>query len=201
MCKRNFARILLIAGLVGIILGCNAVSNLTKAPKALATGEALATQFATQVDLNKLATEASTQVSALSTQVAQITPAAIETQVGAIATSIESSGVVATAEGMATQISTSPSDAPADIPIYEGDKTAFVTSPQAVTYITSADFKLVLAFYQKEMLAKGWTAVQAGTRIGDNDAELAYEKDGRKAQVVLTVIPYVNQTTVVITLQ
>jgi hypothetical protein len=201
MRRRNVAILLLVASVAAAALGCNFATQMMAAPRAISTGQALATEFATQVDLNKLSTEMATQVGAVATQIAEITPEAVETQIGALATDINQSGAVATVMGVATQISTSPEGAPADIPILEGDKSAFIASPQTVSYITSADFKQVLAFYQKGMLDKGWTAVQAGTRIGDNDAELVYEKDGKKAQVVLTVIPYVNQTTVVIAIQ
>jgi hypothetical protein len=101
-------------------------------------------------------------------------------------------------EALATQFSTSPEDAPPDIPIIEGEKGAFIVSPQAVSYFVAASFQEALAFYQREMPTNGWTLVEASTRIQETDAELHYMKDGRQAIVILAAIPFFDQTTVVV---
>jgi hypothetical protein len=51
------------------------------------------------------------------------------------------------------------------------------------------------------MPARGWIPVERGTVVTENTAELNYEKDGRTAMVVITTIPYINQTTIVVSLQ
>jgi hypothetical protein len=56
------------------------------------------------------------------------------------------------------------------------------------------------------MLNKGWTSVDSGTGPsvevpGMSNAELHFQKDTRKATIIITEIPFVGQTTVVINLE
>jgi hypothetical protein len=83
----------------------------------------------------------------------------------------------------------------------EGEKSAYVGSAQAVSYFIGAGFDTVLDFYRREMENQGWSKTDYGTALTETYAELHYEKDGRKAVVVITEVPFVNRTTVVITLE
>jgi hypothetical protein len=114
--------------------------------------------------------------------------------------------IAPTFEAITTQVYTSPEDAPADIPIIPGETSAFVGSAQAISYVTTSDFNQVVDFYKTEMLNKGWTSVDSGTGPsvevpGMSNAELHFQKDSRKATVIITEIPFVGQTTVVINLE
>ena len=86
----------------------------------------------------------------------------------------------------------------------EGERSAFVGSAQAVSYVINADFNQVVNFYKSEMAAKGWSVSDTGQNAplpGASSAELRFEKGGRKAIVVITEIPFVGQVTVVITIE
>ncbi len=110
-------------------------------------------------------------------------------------------GLPATAEAFVTEVYTSPDQVPQDIPIMEGDRSAFIGSPGAISYFIKADFSAVLKYYQQEMLARGWTKIDYGTTVTDTTAELHYQKANRKATIILTAVPFLNQTTVVINLE
>jgi hypothetical protein len=109
------------------------------------------------------------------------------------------------AQGTASPILTPaiplPGQAPDDIPIMEGEKSTYVSNDRAVSYFIDADFQAVVDFYQQAMEAWGWNRVAYGSRLTDASAELPYEMDGRQALVVITAIPFVNQTSVVITVE
>ena len=87
-----------------------------------------------------------------------------------------------------------------------GETSAFVGSAQAISYVTTAEFNKVVDFYKSEMPNKGWKSTDSGTEPsvaapGMSNAELHFEKDTRKATVMITEIPFVGQTTVVINLE
>lgn len=147
----------------------------------------------------------------------QVAAGGLERTIQAVATEIDESGVPATlqaavtevvegglpqtAQAAITQVVLSPENVPEDIPLFYGEKSAFVGTPQTISYFVSADFNEVLTFYQGQMPDKGWTKVDYGTVITSSSAELHYEKAGRKATIVITRVPVLNQTTIVITLQ
>jgi hypothetical protein len=80
-----------------------------------------------------------------------------------------------------------------DVPMpAETDLGTMIGSPEAFSVITDQDFDEVLAFYQDEMDALGWTKVSYGTRITSNDAELQYRKDDGHVTVILARIPFVG---------
>lgn len=197
----------LILGLVLLVsfsLSCNLISranqvrstaegvatSVEKGRGLLGTGQALATQVGESGFVET--------AQALATQVGE---AGLKETAQAYATEFEDSGYLETAQAVSTQFSLSPENVPPDIPLYEGEKNAFVASPQVVSYFIGVDFDKVLAFYRREMPAQGWIPVERGTVVTDNTAELNYEKGGRTALVVITTIPYINQTTIVISLQ
>ena len=106
-----------------------------------------------------------------------------------------------TAQAIATRALATPSDVPEDIPIMEGEKNAFVGSARGISYIMDTDFQVVLGFYQSEMPARGWAEIEYGTVVADNQAELHFEKGGRKVIVVIAKIPFTSKTMVVITIE
>jgi len=114
--------------------------------------------------------------------------------------------IAPTFESKTTQVYSSPNEVPPDIPIMPGEISAFVGSPQAFSYVITADFNQVVNFYKTEMPSKGWTAMNAGGESssmapGMSNAELNFQMGNRKATVVITEIPFVGQTTVVINLE
>ena len=80
-----------------------------------------------------------------------------------------------------------------DVPMpAEADLGTLIGSPEAFSVITDQDFGEVLAFYQDEMEALGWTKVSYGTRITDDGAELQYRNDIYHATVILARIPFIG---------
>lgn len=200
----TFRLILAMVLLLSFTLSCNLVSRVTE---IRSTAEGVATRVEQGRGLFGTGQALATQVGesgfvetaqALATQVGE---SGLRETAQAYATQFEDSGYLQTAQAISTQFSLSPDNVPPDIPLYEGEKNAFVASPLAVSYFTAAEFEPVLTFYQREMLARGWIPVVRGTVVTENTAELNYEKEGRTALVVITTIPYINQTTVVISLQ
>jgi hypothetical protein len=74
----------------------------------------------------------------------------------------------------------------------EADLGTLIGSPEAFSVISDQDFKDVLAFYQSELEAQGWSKVDYGTRITEGDAELHYTKDDLNLTVVLARIPFMG---------
>jgi len=105
-----------------------------------------------------------------------------------------------TAQAIATDVLVTPSDVPDDIPIMEGEKSAFVGSVKALSYIIEKEFSAVLDFYETEMPTKGWTKIESSSGTAGSQAELHFEKDGRSATVVIAQVPFTLKTMVVINL-
>jgi hypothetical protein len=81
----------------------------------------------------------------------------------------------------------------ADVPMpAEADLGTLIGSPDSFSVITDQEFDEVLAFYQTEMEAQGWSKVDYGTRITEGDAELHYRKDEINVTVILARIPFVG---------
>ena len=194
--KLLFRMLLLISLLVGASLGCQLVNNVREGVQMVGTGQAIATDF------GEFAT--------------QFIPSGIEETAQAIATEVEQSGFLETAQSaiteqvpslgetvqaVATEVYTSPEDAPADIPVMDLELSAFIGSPQSVSYFVNAELQDVVDFYKREMPAKGWTESSTNPSSDENIIELEYEKEGRKANIVITQIPFVGQTTVVISIE
>jgi len=194
--KMFFRWLLLVSLLAAVGLGCQLVNNIQDGFQMVSTGQAVATEFG-----------------ALATQ---IIPAGIEETAQALITEVDQSGIIETAQSaitenapglgetaqaLSTEVYTSPEEAPADIPIIAGEISAFIGSPQAVSYFVSTDMKEVLSFYQREMPNNGWQEVAGQGFSNENMAEIHFEKGGRKAVLVITQVPFVGQTTVVITIE
>jgi len=186
--KYFFRYMLLISLIVAATMGCKLIENVRSTVQLASTGVAVAT------DIGALITEI------VPPGVEETVQAGMPTMLAAI------TEIAPTLEAITTQVYTSPEDAPADIPIMPGETSAFVGSAQAISYVTTSDFNQVVDFYKTEMLNKGWTSVDSGTGPsvevpGMSNAELHYQKDTRKATVIITEIPFVGQTTVVINLE
>ncbi len=54
------------------------------------------------------------------------------------------------------------------------------------TYSTPSKFEDVVAFYEKEMKAKGWTGKEEGGMSAEGMSMKSYTKDGRTVQVMIT---------------
>jgi len=186
--KYFFRYMLLISLIVAATMGCKLIENIRSTVQLASTGVAVAT------DIGALITEF-------------VPPGMEETLQSGIPTMQAAiTEIMPTFEAITTQVYTSPEDAPADIPIIPGETSAFVGSAQAISYVTTSDFNQVVDFYKTEMLNKGWTSVDSGTGPsvevpGMSNAELHFQKDSRKATVIITEIPFVGQTTVVINLE
>jgi hypothetical protein len=197
--KYFFRYMLLISLFVAATMGCKLIENVRSTVQLASTGVAVAT------DIGGMIT--------------QIVPPGMEQTVQAGMPTIQSAltevmptlqaaitEIAPTLEAVSTQMYTSPEQAPADIPIMPGETSAFVGSPQAISYVTKADFNKVVDFYKTEMPNKGWKSVDTGTGPsvavpGMSNAELHFEKDTRKATVIITEIPVVGGTTVVINIE
>jgi hypothetical protein len=202
--RKVFQIIVLFSLLAMFGLGCGLVTEITgmkataetvgtaveSGRELMGTGQALATQVGE--------TGAKETLQALATKADE---SGIKETVQAAATQFEDSGVVETMQAKATEFHISEEDVPADIPVMQGEKSTFVGSPQAISYFIDADFNPVLAYYQQEMPARGWSKIDYGTTITSSTAELFYEKDGRKATVVIAQVPVMGQVGVVITIE
>lgn len=80
-----------------------------------------------------------------------------------------------------------------DVPMpAKADLGTLIGTPEEFSVITDQDFGQVLAFYQDEMEALGWTKISYGTRITEDEAELQYRNDLWRATVILARIPFVG---------
>ena len=178
---------IVISLLMASSLGCQLVSNLGRLK---GTAEAVATEA--QSGRKILGTG-----EAIATQVAG--SGAVGTAQAFVTQGIPS--LKETAQVMATEILATPSELPEDIPIMQGEKSAFVGSARAISYIVEKDFQVLLDYYLGEMPAKGWTKIDYGTVIADTQAELHYQMDHRSVIVVIAQIPFTDKSMVVITLE
>ena len=180
--KYFFRYMLLITLIVAATMGCKLIENIRSTVQLASTGVAFATDIGSMV----------TDIGSMITEI--VPPISVITE------------TMTTVVAMTTDVFMDPTQVPADIPIMPGDTTAFVGSAQAISYVTTADFNKVVDFYKTEMPNKGWKLVDTGTGSseavpGMSDAELHFEKGTRKATVVITEIPFIGQTTVVINLE
>lgn len=181
-----------ISLLVIVSLACgltNTIDRIREGQQAVETMQGIATDF-----------DESGIISTGQAIATDIDESGLQETAVAVATDIGESGIPETAQAFATDIVVQPEDVPADIPIFEGDKEAFVGSEQVISYFVKAEFQAVLNYYQNEMPARGWRKVDTGTIVTDTTATLIFEKDGREVTIVIGEIPFVGQVTVVINL-
>ena len=109
-------------------------------------------------------------------------------------------GLLETAQAMGTAAAPLLGPAPADIPILQGELENLISTPWLVTYGTAIDSKLVVDFYNNEMVANGWTKTNEEA-LGDAITLLTFEKPGRLASVTVTGNSMTGKTMVVIAIQ
>jgi hypothetical protein len=168
------------------------------------TAQAVSTQVA-QTGLDETAQAVATQLETRGIEgtaramLTQELPGLAET-IQAVATN-QGPGLVQTAQALATQLASSLGQAPADIPVVEGEKQDYNASDFFVTYSTSLNIAEVLTFYKTEMPNQGWTKIEEGSVETDQSAILNYDKPDRKASVVLSAGAPGGGTIVAITIQ
>ncbi|MBP7686845.1 MAG: hypothetical protein KA765_03020 [Thermoflexales bacterium] len=88
---------------------------------------------------------------------------------------------------------------PEDIPVMTDatDESSFGTMS---TYSSASAFDVVVEFYKKEMVTKGWAAQEGGLAM-DGFAQLSFTKDTRTASVMITADKDKNVTTVMVTIE
>lgn len=110
----------------------------------------------------------------------------------------EGPGLVETLQAAGTQIPDPSGEAPADIPLLEGERANQFNSSALVTYTSQSTFEAAVAFYEAQMPAQGWTQDTNSTLKTDNNAVLTFTKDSRRATVTITPSPYGSGILVVI---
>lgn len=109
-------------------------------------------------------------------------------------------GLMETAQALGTAAAPLLGEAPEDIPILPGELENLVSTRLLVTYGTALDSKLVVDFYNREMIANGWIKANEEA-LGDAITLLNFEKPGRLASITITGNSLTNQTMVVIAIQ
>jgi hypothetical protein len=201
--KKVYQYVLGVTLLLGLSLGCSLVDRVAG---LRSTAESVGTAVGDGLELIDTVGAAATSVeesgikdTALAAAT-KIDESGLKDTALAVGTKIEESGVKETVQAAATEVFISPEGVPEDIPIYDAELNAFVGSERAVSYFVDVAFADVLDFYKMELPARGWSKVDFGTVETDMTAELHYEKGNRELTVVITEVPFVNQTTVVISI-
>jgi hypothetical protein len=109
-------------------------------------------------------------------------------------------GLLETVQAMGTAAAPLLGQAPADIPIVQGELENLISTSLLVTYGTSIDSKLVVDFYNNGMVANGWTKVNEEA-LGDAITLLTFKKLGRLASVTVTGNAVTGKTMVVIAIE
>jgi len=108
-------------------------------------------------------------------------------------------GILSTAQTYITQLA--PGNAPADIPVIEGNKEMFFQSNALVSYVIGQPIAEVVEFYKDQMPANGWTKLEREWLESPAAANLVFEKPDRRASVVLTVSSGGGDTIVLVTIE
>ena len=208
MARKSIYRVLLIVSLVTFIMGCNLVSNIIKGAESVSTGVAVFTEvegIVTEINIGSMVTEINigSMVTDMGSMVTEMGSIVTEMDIESMVTEINLDSMVTemNVDSLVTEIGGGSGNAPQDIPVMEGEKMDFTSSQTEVIYMIDQNLATVLQFYQREMPAKGWIVAQSGTPAGEGETVLVYQKDNRKATVTLSEIPFLNQTSVSITIQ
>ena len=193
-----------ISILVMVALSCRLTS---RAGELKATGEALATDIESGRKILGTGEAFATQIGesgikeTMQAVVTDIDESGLQETFQAVTTEIDQSGIKETLQAAATDLPKLSGDKPADIPVFEGQKDDLVSSAEIVSYISAGSFQEILDFYEREMPSNGWSKVNQDSSILENLANLTYQKNGRKAIILITHVPFISQTTVLITIQ
>jgi len=196
---------LLLVLLLFISAGCALIPETD--PQASASHESTPTSsISSPSDMDLLAT-----AQTLATQIGGVDPVATA---AAFATAQARTAALNTASGEATirvpnetltptERGAGPNNAvvPDSIPIPEGDKENFISSPNFVSFTSTYALKTLTEFYVTEMQKNEWTISEIGTFITESDAQLNYLKPDRKATISLQFNLISERVTVVITVQ
>jgi hypothetical protein len=181
MRRQTFFRLLWVITILGAVtLSCQTITGpVEDVIGAKDTALSLATDveaIITEVDIEALVTEVDIE--------------GIATEMEAIVTDMD-------LEGVATEFT---GEKPEDIPMLEGAEEMIATS-NFVSYSTSADLKTIVDFYNSQMPVNGWTKDETLSKVGEEDAELIFNKGARKAIVTIFIIPFVEQGNVSIVIE
>jgi hypothetical protein len=105
---------------------------------------------------------------------------AIETEFNAMSTEMDGEFDI-----MGTEFPDFSGEKPADIPVIDGGD-EFLASENEVSYFVEKDFQEVVDFYDQQMPTNGWVKVENETKNEDGSIEMVFEKEGRKATVMIT---------------
>jgi hypothetical protein len=109
-------------------------------------------------------------------------------------------GLMETAQALGTAAAPLLGEAPEDIPVIQGELENLVSTRWLVTFSTALDAKLVIDFYNNQMVANGWTKVNEEA-FGEAITVLTFEKPGRLATLTITANSLTDKTMVVVTIQ
>ncbi len=90
---------------------------------------------------------------------------------------------------------------PADIPLPPGDLQELFTSKKMVSFLSAADFKQLLIFYENQMALNGWEKLPEGAYIITGAAQLNFSKSERKVSISFRFNAISGLTGIVITIQ
>jgi hypothetical protein len=168
--RKYFRWLWLICIVVMVSISCSLLGNVVENQinKTISTQvESVVTNadvqsIATQVDLNSIVTQI---------------------DVGSLATQINPDEIFNTVETMIPGEGTS-EPPPPDVPIMPANSD-LVTSKTSIEFTVQNSIKEVTDYYEKEMPAKGWTKVQAESKVESDVTTLVFTKDNRKATITI----------------
>lgn len=201
MQKETYKYLWLVSILIIISISCSTFTKINTAKQTVQSIASQAQGFATEgSDLLKTA-EASGALQTAQAFTTQEIPGLLKTA-EAFATS--NPDLVKTGWAVATLVAqgATSNEPPSDIPILPQEQIDhFYGTREMVSYFTKTPFQKVVEFYKTEMLNNGWASISNGTSVNQSIAVLNYEKTSQTAQVVITLNPIENNTSVLITIQ
>ncbi|HSQ27633.1 MAG TPA: hypothetical protein VLM80_10965 [Anaerolineales bacterium] len=187
-----------------IALSCNVVSS---AGELKETGEALATSVESGREILGTGQAIVTQIDesgikeTMQAVATDIGESGVKETVQSFATEVGESGIKETAQAVVTDLPSLSGEKPADIPVLGDGVNDLIASQDFVSYFSVGTFQEVVDFYTLEMPVNGWSKIDRDSTEIDGLATFVYEKDGRRATVIITQIPIINQVTVAITIE
>ncbi len=156
-------------------LACGGIGDAINNVPAVQTGQAVATQAG---EIGELAGTAQAMAT-------EIGPGALETLESA-ATDVADSGMVETAQAMATSVEIG--EKPADIPFPDTlDTTGSFFTTLGGTYNVKQPFAEVLQWYKDQMPGAGWT-LESDLSLSDSGSIVTYSRTDREAIFTFTAI-------------
>lgn len=174
-------------------LGCKLVDRAQELATLATNVEGIATEIdleglSTDIDLEGLSTEIDLEglvtdvdIDQLSTEMGSMATemAPILTDMGSFLT--EMPGLDGTLIAVGT-----PSGFPDDIPVMDGQKMSMSGTPNQLEYSLDVDFNAAVDFYHREMAARGWVEGGSSVNTDDSEANLVFQKGGRRATVQIS---------------